>query len=66
MKAKTFGQVTSILVALGFAIAPAQAQQSDEALWKKLDFNPDGSLDGKELEGGWLKFDADGNNFLRW
>jgi hypothetical protein len=37
------------------------ASSEDEALWKKLDWNPDGWLDGKELEGGWIKFDADGN-----
>lgn len=33
----------------------------DEALWQKLDWNPDGWLDGKELDGGWRRFDADGN-----
>lgn len=33
----------------------------DEALWKKLDWNPDDVLDGKELEGGWVKYDLDKN-----
>ena len=36
----------------------------DEALWKRLDTTEDGWLDGKELEGGWLKFDANGDKEL--
>ena len=54
----------SVSVSLVTAVPAALAQDvpaEDEALWKKLDWNPDGWLDGKELEGGWLKFDTDGN-----
>src|SRR5688572_19111410 len=33
----------------------------DEALWTKLDVTEDGWLDGNELNGGWAKFDTDGD-----
>ena len=38
------------------------AQTEDEALWKNLDVTEDGWLDGTELNGGWVKFDTDGDN----
>jgi EF hand len=40
---------------------PQGSVADDEALWKKLDWNPDDVLDGKELEGGWVKYDLDKN-----
>src|SRR5688572_23978258 len=56
--------LTQILLVALFAcsVNPLLAQaDDDETLWKKLDSNPDGWLDGKELEGGWIKFDTDGD-----
>ena len=52
-----------LMIATAVHAAPRQSAvpPADDALWKKLDWNPDGWLDGKELEGGWIKFDADGN-----
>ena len=38
------------------------AQTEDEALWKNLDVTEDGWLDGTELNGGWARFDTDGDN----
>jgi hypothetical protein len=44
------------------AAAPsARVSAEDQALWKRLDLTEDGWLDGKELEGGWKKYDADGD-----
>lgn len=38
-----------------------RADSHDDALWKRLDVTQDGWLDGNELEGGWIRFDADGD-----
>src|SRR5688500_18164748 len=40
---------------------PVAATADDDALWKRLDITEDGWLDGKELDGGWKKSDADGD-----
>ena len=37
------------------------ADMDDDTLWKRLDITQDGWLDGKELEGGWIRFDNDGD-----
>lgn len=37
------------------------ADTDDDTLWKRLDITQDGWLDGKELEGGWIRFDNDGD-----
>lgn len=41
---------------------PANPAADDDELWKRLDITEDGWLDGKELEGGWKKYDANGDN----
>src|SRR5688572_7865184 len=54
--------VTLLLVsALVFAGQVWVQAADDEALWKQLDITEDGWLDGKELDGGWKKYDADGD-----
>lgn len=39
-----------------------QGSPADEALWQKLDITEDGWLDGNELNGGWIRFDTDGDD----
>jgi len=38
-----------------------RADTDDDTLWMRLDTTQDGWLDGKELEGGWIRFDKDGD-----
>lgn len=49
-----------ILTVIGLS-ALVRADSDDDALWKRLDITQDGWLDGKELEGGWIRFDTDGD-----
>ncbi len=39
-----------------------RAQVDDLQLWKQLDANADGWLEGRELGRDWIKFDLDGDN----
>ncbi len=52
----------ALLLCSGVDVAAQTGPVEDETLWKKLDWNPDGVLDGKELEGGWIKYDTNGDN----
>ncbi len=60
---RTVGHSPFLLV-LGLLCSGVACVQAadDEALWKQLDITEDGWLDGKELDGGWKKYDADGDN----
>ncbi len=58
MNVKTTSCAVLFLLPCILQIGAIQAQDNDEALWKKLDITEDGWLDGKELEGGWLRFDT--------
>jgi hypothetical protein len=52
--------IIPILTVIGLSEL-VRADSDDEALWKQLDITQDGWLDGKELEGGWIRFDTDGD-----
>jgi len=53
------------LLALGLSFAGQSGVHAenadDETLWKQLDITEDGWLSGKELDGGWAKYNTDGN-----
>ncbi|MBC8012079.1 MAG: hypothetical protein H7067_18500 [Burkholderiales bacterium] len=56
-------RVAQVLVWSVACASVASAQPADdEKLWKQLDLTEDGWLDGKELDGGWKKYDADGDS----
>ncbi len=50
----------SLLTVVGMSEL-VRADSDDDVLWRRLDITQDGWLDGKELEGGWIRFDTDGD-----
>lgn len=62
MRTKESIYLLLLLLCPGMVALAQTGTPDDEILWKKLDWNPDGQLDGKELEGGWVKYDTSGDN----